>query len=166
MGRQDSDKEKRGIKRRAAGVILAVALAAAAGTALWSAQKEELAISDEAVAWEKDLKDLAGENTGIKIPGYTQISIKSGETTWPVTLANPKENNCYFQYAVLIGDSKTPVYESELIEPGKAIRSFTVKESLAAGAYEVHLRITAYAMDGSLTQLNGADVKATLQVQA
>ena len=81
-----------------------------------------------------------------------------------ITLANPEENTCYFKYTVTIDDSETPIYESDLIEPGKAVREFEVTEPLEAGDYEIHLNISTYAMDEELTPLNGAVVKAVLHV--
>lgn len=76
----------------------------------------------------------------------------------------PEGNDCYFKYAVTIDDSDTPIYTSDLIEPGKAITEFEVSEPLEAGDYEIHLNISAFTMDESLTDLNGADVKAVLHV--
>ena len=46
----------------------------------------------------------------------------------------------------------------------KAITEFQVTEPLEAGEYEIHLNISAYAMDDELTALNGADVKSVLHV--
>ena len=88
----------------------------------------------------------------------------SGETEWKITLANPKDNNCYFKYSITIDDNETPIYESDLIEPGKAVREFEVTEPLEAGDYEIHLNISTYTMDEDLTPLNGAVVKAVLHV--
>ena len=123
-----------------------------------------IVVSDEAVEWNKDLEDTSGGQPGIKIPGYGDITVNSGDTTWKITLLNPEGNDCYFQYKVTIDDSETPVYESDLIEPGKAITEFEVSEPLETGDYEIHLKISAFTMDESLTALNGADVKAVLHV--
>ena len=123
-----------------------------------------IVVSDEAVEWNKDLEDTSGGQQGIKIPGYGDITVNSGDTTWQITLLNPEGNECYFQYAVTIDDSDTPIYTSDLIEPGKAITEFEVPEPLEAGDYEIHLNISAFTMDDSLTDLNGADVKAVLHV--
>ncbi len=121
-------------------------------------------ISDEATSWEKELEDTSEGQQGIKIPGYGEITVASGETTWNITLLNPEGNECYFQYAITIDEQETPIYESDLIEPGKAITEFQVTEPLEAGEYEIHLNISAYAMDDELTALNGADVKSVLHV--
>ena len=117
--------------------------------------------------WERDRAGRGSRRlgrTGIKIPGYGEITVPAGETTWKITLANPEENTCYFKYTVTIDDSENPIYESDLIEPGKAVREFDVTEPLEAGDYEIHLNISTYAMDEELTPLNGAVVKAVLHV--
>ena len=121
-------------------------------------------LEEGAEDWDGEMKDMSEGQTGIKIPGYGEITVPTGETTWKITLANPEENTCYFKYTVTIDDSETPIYESDLIEPGKAVREFEVTEPLEAGDYEIHLNISTYAMDEELTPLNGAVVKAVLHV--
>ena len=153
-------------------VILIIALILLAAVILWMALRDKdngrnsagIVVSDESVEWNKDLEDTSGGQPGIKIPGYGDITVNSGSTTWEITLLNPEGNDCYFQYAITIDDSDTPIYESDLIEPGKAITEFEVSEPLEAGDYEIHLNISAFTMDESLTALNGADVKAVLHV--
>ena len=144
----------------------------AAAVILWMTLRKDgderntagIVVSDEAAEWNKDLEDTSGGQQGIKIPGYGDITVNSGDTTWQITLLNPEGNDCYFKYAVTIDDSDTPIYTSDLIEPGKAITEFEVSEPLEAGDYEIHLNISAFTMDESLTDLNGADVKAVLHV--
>ena len=123
-----------------------------------------IVLDEGAEDWDGEMKDMSEGQTGIKIPGYGEITVPAGETTWKITLANPEENTCYFRYTVTIDDSETPIYESDLIEPGKAVREFEVTEPLEAGDYEIHLNISTYAMDEELTPLNGAVVKAVLHV--
>ena len=55
-------------------------------------------------------------------------------------------------------------YESDLIEPGKAITEFEVSKPLDAGDYDIYFNIATYSMDGENTRLNGASVKALLHV--
>ena len=63
-----------------------------------------------------------------------------------------------------IGEDETPIYESDYIEPGKAIREFQVNKALDAGDYMIYMNISTYSMDGKNTRLNGASVKADLHV--
>lgn len=164
-------KKQTGIKKILVILIIALLLFAAA-LILWMTLRDRdnggnsagIVVSDEAVEWNKDLEDTSGGQPGIKIPGYGDITVNSGSTKWEITLLNPEGNDCYFRYTVTIDDSDTPIYESDLIEPGKAITEFEVTEPLEAGDYEIHLKISAFTMDESLTALNGADVKADLHV--
>ena len=123
-----------------------------------------IVLDDAAEDWSGETEDLSEGQQGIKIPGYGDITVYAGATDWKITLANPEDNNCYFRYTITIGDSETPIYESDLIEPGKAVREFEVSEPLEAGDYEIHLNVSTYAMDDELTPMNGAVVKAVLHV--
>lgn len=122
-------------------------------------------IADDASEWDDSLTDTSGQGTkGIKIPGYGELTVAANETDWKITLANPQDNDCYFKYLITIDDSEEVIYESDYIEPGKAIREFQVTKGLEAGDYKIHLNIEAYSTDGSDTRLNGANVQADLHV--
>ena len=166
MQNQENRKKRKWIILAAVLVILAAAagLFLTFGTRRENPDGKGIVLEEGAEDWDGEMKDMSEGQTGIKIPGYGEITVARGETTWKITLANPEENTCYFKYTVTIDDSETPIYESDLIEPGKAVREFEVTEPLEAGDYEIHLNISTYAMDEELTPLNGAVVKAVLHV--
>lgn len=166
MQNQENRKKRQWIILAAVLVILAAAagLFLTFGTRRENPDGKGIMLEEGAEDWDGEMKDMSEGQTGIKIPGYGEITVPAGETTWKITLANPEENTCYFKYTVTIDDSETPIYESDLIEPGKAVREFEVTEPLEAGDYEIHLNISTYAMDEELTPLNGAVVKAVLHV--
>ena len=166
MQNQENRKKRQWIILAAVLVILAAAagLFLTFGTRRENPDGKGIVLEEGAEDWDGEMKDMSEGQTGIKIPGYGEITVPTGETTWKITLANPEENTCYFRYTVTIDDSETPIYESDLIEPGKAVREFEVTEPLEAGDYEIHLNISTYAMDEELTPLNGAVVKAVLHV--
>ena len=166
MQNQENRKKRQWIILAAVLVILAAAagLFLTFGTRRENPDGKGIVLEEGAEDWDGEMKDMSEGQTGIKIPGYGEITVPAGETTWKITLANPEENTCYFKYTVTIDDSETPLYESDLIEPGKAVREFEVTEPLEAGDYEIHLNISTYAMDEELTPLNGAVVKAVLHV--
>ena len=166
MQNQENRKKRQWIILAAVLVILAAAagLFLTFGTRRENTDGKGIVLEEGAEDWDGEMKDMSEGQTGIKIPGYGEITVPTGETTWKITLANPEENTCYFKYTVTIDDSETPIYESDLIEPGKAVREFEVTEPLEAGDYEIHLNISTYAMDEELTPLNGAVVKAVLHV--
>lgn len=124
-----------------------------------------ITVDENAVEWDKEVNALSGQETkGIKIPGYGELTVPADDTTWQISLVNPKDNDCYFKYSITIDDSEDPIYESDYIEPGKAITEFEVSKGLEAGDYKIHLNIASYSMDGSNTRMNGADVQADLHV--
>ena len=166
MQNQENRKKRQWIILAAVLVILAAAagLFLTFGTRRENPDGKGIVLEEGAEDWDGEMKDMSEGQTGIKIPGYGEITVPTGETTWKITLANPEENTCYFKYTVTIDDSENPIYESDLIEPGKAVREFDVTEPLEAGDYEIHLNISTYAMDEELTPLNGAVVKAVLHV--
>jgi len=166
MQNQENRKKRQWIILAAVLVILAAAagLFLTFGTRRENPDGKGIVLEEGAEDWDGEMKDMSEGQTGIKIPGYGEITVPAGETTWKITLANPEENTCYFKYTITIDDSENPIYESDLIEPGKAVREFEVTEPLEAGDYEIHLNISTYAMDEELTPLNGAVVKAVLHV--
>lgn len=124
-----------------------------------------IAIEENVSDWNQDLTSLSDkQDSGIKIPGYGELSVGAGDSTWKITLANPKDNSCYFKYSITINDDETPVYESDYIEPGKAVTEFQVNKPLETGDYTIYMNISTYSMDGKNTRLNGASVKADLYV--
>lgn len=135
-----------------------------AGLANNNSNAKGVVIDENASDWNQELGNVSDEQKGIQIPCYGELTVRAGETSWNITLANPKGNDCYFQYAITIDDSETPIYESDYIEPGKAITAFDVSEPLEAGEYSVYMNISTYTMDGNNTRLNGARVKADLHV--
>lgn len=152
------------------GILAAVCIAAAIAVAFFAGKSQGtqktggIIVDSDASEWDKELENVSGSRQGIKIPGYGEISVAAGSTTWDIVLANPEDNNCYFKYSLTIDDSKDPIYESDWIEPGKAVKEFKVEKALDKGEYELHLNITACTLDESHDLLNGADVKAVLHV--
>lgn len=119
-------------------------------------------IDKDATEWKKELPNQGDQ--GIKIPGYGNLSVGAGEKNWNITLLNPEGNNCYFKYNITVGENSDPIYTSDYIEPGKAIKYFKVNKSLKKGDYTIYMNIETYSMDGKNTRMNGASVKANLQV--
>lgn len=109
-----------------------------------------------------DKSDDESSQTGIKIPGYPDITIKAGETAIPLTLLNPEGNPCYFAFTVRIDGELC--YKTELVEPGKAVRGFSIDSALSPGTHELSVQIDTYSLSGKV-QMNGAQTKTTLTVK-
>ena len=149
-------------------IALLIVVVIALGGGFFAYQKSQqnaggVVIDKNAQTWNKELQDTS-KDKGIKIPGYGTLSVGAGEKNWRITLLNPEGNDCYFKYSITVDDNKKPLYQSDYIEPGKAIKEFKVNKSLKAGNYTLYMNIATYTMDGKNTRLNGASVKADLQV--
>ena len=84
--------------------------------------------------------------------------------TFHMSLVNPEGNPCYLKYTLEIPEASEVLYDSELIEPGKAITEFAVDNLPEKGDYELFINIGTYSLDKSLESMNGAQVKTILHV--
>lgn len=100
----------------------------------------------------------------IKIPGYETIAFRAGDTEQEITLYNPQENTCYFRFSLYIDEEKTPVYESNLVEPGSAIQKIALNQPLPEGDYQLNIHIDTYDITTG-QPLNSAISTAGLSVQ-
>ena len=122
-------------------------------------------ISDEATSWEKELEDTSEGQQGIKIPGYGEITVASGETTWNITLLNPEGNECFFTYSVTLKSDGTRLYQTGLIKPGTAVTSFQAEKKLEKGEYPIIILVEASDMKEPEKKYNGGAVEAVLEVK-
>ena len=66
--------------------------------------------------------------------------------------------------SILLSDG-TVLWESDLVEPGRAIYEMTMDQALEAGEYQdAVLKYECFAMDPEQSPLNGSEVKLTLNV--
>lgn len=100
----------------------------------------------------------------IEIPGFDHISFKADSKEQQVNFHNPKKNTCYFKLS-LWQDAETKLWESKLLEPGKAIYDLTLDQPLAAGTYDqAFLKYECFSLEKQ-EPLNGSEIKLTLNVQ-
>lgn len=92
------------------------------------------------------------------------MNLKAGTTEQSVNLYNPEQNSCYFKMSILLSD-RTVLWESGLVEPGKAIYNLTLNQIPSAGTYEnCILKYECFSMDEDQTPLNGSEIEFTLNV--
>ena len=109
-------------------------------------------------------ENAGGESSGIKIPGYTSITLPADTETVSVALLNPEGNPCYFTFEIALNDTGEVLYTSKLVPPGQAIYEITLSRPLTAGEYNAVIRISTTSLaDGSA--MNGANVETVLVVQ-
>ena len=123
-------------------------------------------IDSNATDWEgRKEEENTSSSKGIAIPGYDSINLKANQLDQSVSLENPEQNNCYFIISMYLPDG-TKIYESEMVPPGQGLYNIKLKQEVQAGTYENSvLGYECYRMDDTLTKLNGANVKLTLEVK-
>ena len=82
-----------------------------------------------------------------------------------MTLYNPAQNACLFQFALYLEGEEEPIASTGLIQPGKAVQEITLARPLAPGDYTLNIQVNTYTSDMQ-TALNNAFVKAELRVFA
>ena len=70
----------------------------------------------------------------IDIPGFDVMNLKANTKEQSVNLYNPEQNSCYFKISLILADG-TRLWQSGLVEPGKAIYNLTLEQALDAGEY-------------------------------
>lgn len=157
-----------GRKKKACLAVLAVLVVVLAGLVIWQQTRDEpepaggIVMDAGAEDWEGP-QDTAQEEAGIRIPGYGTIYFPAGEQQVQLTLYNPEKNTCYFTFSLYLEGEDTPLYTSDYVEPGKAIREETLSRGLEAGEYTLSICIATYD-PVTQTAKNGATVQAPLVV--
>lgn len=105
-----------------------------------------------------------GDSSGIKIPGYSSITINKGETKAYVDFFNPDENQVYFKIKLVLKETNEVLYESKLLKPAQHLYEIELLNSMQAGQYDMIIIYETFKMDENLTPRNGASVNCKLIV--
>lgn len=101
----------------------------------------------------------------IAIPGYEGLELQADTKKQTLCLPNPAQNACYFQISLYLDDGSL-LWQSKLIEPGESSEPIKLSKPLEKGTYpDAILRYACFTLDGSMTPLNGAEMKLTLRVK-
>ena len=96
----------------------------------------------------------------IALPGYEEINMAAGTDTAYVALWNPPTNPCYFQFQVIYeGDV---LFESGLVEPGKAVTEVPLGRTFEAGTYDIEIVINTFSLEDGESPMNGGNIECTL----
>lgn len=165
------NRRKAGNRKRS--VLIAVLCAALLGESLFVGANWDRWFGDQtgkegvetgAEQYTGDRETYTGKkNTDtIDIPGFDVMNVQAGVTEQKVNLHNPEQNTCYFKMTILLNDG-TKLWESGLVEPGKAVYDLTFSKPLEAGEYEgCTLKYECFAMDEAQTPLNGSEITFTM----
>lgn len=107
--------------------------------------------------------ESADKNADIQIPYYSDIYMEGGTDSIDMMLVNPKENECYFAYTFILSETGQEIYQSDLIEPGRALEEVKLNQKMGTGRYKLDIRIDTYSIKEQ-NVLNNAIVSTNLIV--
>lgn len=114
------------------------------------------------IEWNQDMES-ADKNADIQIPYYSDIYMEGGTDSIDMMLVNPKENECYFAYTFILSETGQEIYQSDLIEPGRALEEVKLNQKMGTGRYKLDIRIDTYSIKEQ-NVLNNAIVSTNLIV--
>lgn len=114
------------------------------------------------IEWNQDMES-ADKNADIQIPYYSDIYMEGGTDSIDMVLVNPKENECYFAYTFILSETGEEIYQSDLIEPGRALEEVKLNQKMGTGRYKLDIRIDTYSIKEQ-NVLNNAIVSTNLIV--
>lgn len=114
------------------------------------------------IEWNQDMES-ADKNADIQIPYYSDIYMEGGTDSIDMVLVNPKENECYFAYTFILSETGEEIFQSDLIEPGRALEEVKLNQKMGTGRYKLDIRIDTYSIKEQ-NVLNNAIVSTNLIV--
>lgn len=127
-------------------------------------QSQGVVFDNNASHYEKTVENKGGNDSGIKVPGYPDITVNSGTKDFPITLLNPKGNPCNFKFTLTLADTGENICTTNLVKPGDAIKGVTLDKALKKGEYTLLVNIATYSTADN-SEMNGAQVKTKLTVE-
>ena len=100
----------------------------------------------------------------VQIPQYEDIKGSNDSQKAKAELINPEDNPCWFQFEIILAESRETIYKSDLVAPAKCIREVTLDRTLETGEHEVELVIRSYELE-TYHLMNLVSVKLNLQVE-
>mgnify|MGYP005781838849 FL=1 len=156
---------KNRLPRNLALLLLAAALAAGLGVLIWylAGRGDGQGLDPNAEDYEPSFEYQGSTDPDhIALPGYEEINMAAETDTAYVALWNPPTNPCYFQFQVTY-EGET-LYESGLIEPGKAVTEVPLGRTFEAGTYDLKIVIKTFSLEDAKTPMNGGNIECTLNV--
>ena len=147
-------------------LILLLAAVIAGGAFLYFRMSEEGPDLDKAaISYEMPDSMVNEDPDTIALPGISILEMKAGSRTVEFPLINPEGNTCYMAYTIVDQASGETLYESGMIEPGKAVLNFDLNRTLEPGTYSILVQIKTNDLEDYTVELNGAEIPAELVVE-
>lgn len=171
-GQERQERKIRAVIVLAAGLLIAGGVILGLNWNSWfgaSKTAKQPDLDENAVEWEgvqtQEQPMTPDGQPGIALPGYRSIQLRADTLEQYVNLHNPQGNNCYFVMSLVLPDG-TQIWKSRMIPPGSGLYQITLDETIPAGTYEDSTLVyECYRQDDELTELNGSEVRLTLEVQ-
>lgn len=128
-----------------------------------SANLSGVVFDNNASHYDETVADRGGEELGIKIPGYSNITIPSDSDNIPITLLNPEGNPCNFKFTLEVEETGEKLCTTDYVKPGDAINGAALNNALPKGSYTLIINIKTSSVDTG-AEMNGAQVKTHLDV--
>lgn len=126
-----------------------------------SVQPQGVVFDSDAEPYEEEVKDESNGSSGIKIPGYPDITFTSDSKDFPITLLNPDGNPCNFKFTLTLKETNETLCTTDLVKPGNAINGVELNNYIPEGTYTLLINISTYDVDSG-AEMNGAQVKTNL----
>ena len=107
----------------------------------------------------------ADDPNDITLPGYPVLIFPANRAKVALELPNPEGNPCYFRYTLTIVETEEEIYQSALLEPGKALETITLNRALSAGTYTLRIEIETFSLADGTTPMNGGVQEVKLIVK-
>ena len=145
-------------------LILIILIAAFFLGWMLSREEEVPGLDDTAVSYRVEGVRNTDPDT-IALQGINVLEMKAGSRTVEFPLINPEGNTCYMAYTIVDQASGETLYESGMIEPGKAVLNFDLNRTLEPGTYSILVQIKTNDLEDYTVELNGAEIPAELVVE-
>ncbi len=129
----------------------------------YTANLSGVVFDNNASHYDGTVADKGGEESGIKIPGYSDITIPADSDNIPITLLNPEGNPCNFKFSLEIEETGEILCTTDFVKPGDAIEGVKLDNRIPKGTYTLIINIKTASLDTG-AEMNGAQVKTQLEV--
>lgn len=146
-------------------IPLLLVLAMLGGIATWQLMNQGPKLDEAAIAYQMPNGLKNEDPSQIMLPGYTTMHMDAKTREVNAMLVNPEGNPCYFEYHIVLADSKEEIYSSDFLKPGTAISGFKVNQDLKPGSYEIEIRVETRQLSDPEKEMNNGVIDTVLEVE-
>ncbi len=117
-----------------------------------------------AIAYQMPNNQINTNPNQIMIPVIPDVVVKKGTTNASSQLFNPKGNNCYFKYSIVLEQSSEVIYQSKWIKPGDGIMKFDISSVIIDDESPITIKVDTCALDNINQPLNGGEIESILRI--